>query len=212
MKTSIHLSRSNGYRELGMYDESILELEEIEGEDRWHPSVVEARYKTYRDAKEWELAMTMARVLAEGMPDRLEWLKNQADAMTECGDPTGALQLLKDITHVHVDDDEAECLAFFIDNAFGCTKHRQMWCNDFPVVPVQIDLGQIYLVCRKLEDLLVKIAVCFVLEHLVRNDRQLIGWMQTIHTNDFPAIIGYTNDSNLSVKRLGLNHPGENDC
>ena len=35
VKTSIHLSRSNGYRELGMYDESILELEEIEGEDRW---------------------------------------------------------------------------------------------------------------------------------------------------------------------------------
>ena len=79
-----------------MYDESILELEEIEGEDRWHPSVVEARYKTYRDAKEWELAMTMARVLAEGMPDRFEWLKNQADAMTECGDSAGALKLLKD--------------------------------------------------------------------------------------------------------------------
>ena len=78
-----------------MYDESILELEEIEGEDRWHPSVVEARYKTYRDAKEWELAMTMARVLAEGMPDRLEWLKNQADAMTECDDAVGALQLLR---------------------------------------------------------------------------------------------------------------------
>jgi hypothetical protein len=38
-----------------MYDESILELEEIEGADRWHPSVVEARYNTYRDAKEWEM-------------------------------------------------------------------------------------------------------------------------------------------------------------
>jgi len=96
LKTSIHLSRSNGYRELGIYDESILELEEIEGEDRWHPSVVEARYKTYRDAKEWELAMTMARVLANGMPDKLEWLKNHVDAMTECGDTAGALQLLKD--------------------------------------------------------------------------------------------------------------------
>ena len=37
LKTSIHLSRSNGYRELAMYDESILELEEIEGEteERW---------------------------------------------------------------------------------------------------------------------------------------------------------------------------------
>ena len=96
MKTSIHLSRSNGYRELGMFDESILELEEIEGKDRWHPSVVEARYKTYRDAKEWELAMTMAKVLANGMRDKFEWLKNQADAMTECGDTEGALQLLQD--------------------------------------------------------------------------------------------------------------------
>jgi hypothetical protein len=28
VKTSIHLSRSNGYLELGIYDESILELEE----------------------------------------------------------------------------------------------------------------------------------------------------------------------------------------
>ena len=39
-----------------MFDESILELEAIEfGEDRWHPSVVEARYKAYRDGKRWEL-------------------------------------------------------------------------------------------------------------------------------------------------------------
>ena len=42
--------------------------------------------------------MTMARVLAEGMPDRLEWLKNQADAMTECGDTAGALLLLKEVS------------------------------------------------------------------------------------------------------------------
>jgi hypothetical protein len=34
MKTSIHLTRSNGYRELGMFDESFLKQEEIEGEDR----------------------------------------------------------------------------------------------------------------------------------------------------------------------------------
>ena len=40
MNLRTHISRSNGYRELGMFDESILELEEIEGEDRWHPSVV----------------------------------------------------------------------------------------------------------------------------------------------------------------------------
>ena len=73
---------------MGMFDESILILEDIPfDEERWHSLVVEARYKTYGDAKEWELAMTMAKVLANGMPGKLEWLKNQADAMTECGRP-----------------------------------------------------------------------------------------------------------------------------
>ena len=53
MNLRTHLSRSNGYRELGMFDESILILEDIPfEEDRWHPLVVEARYNTYRDAKE----------------------------------------------------------------------------------------------------------------------------------------------------------------
>ena len=36
MNLRTRLSRSNGYRELGMFDESILELEAIEfAEDRW---------------------------------------------------------------------------------------------------------------------------------------------------------------------------------
>jgi hypothetical protein len=79
-----------------MYDQSILELEEIEGEDRWHQSVVEARYKTYRDAKEWELAMPMAELMHERKPISFVWFKNLVDAKTENGDPTGGLQLLKD--------------------------------------------------------------------------------------------------------------------
>lgn len=41
--------------------------------------------------------VSLLNVLAEGMPDKLEWLKNQADAMTECGDTAGALQLLKEV-------------------------------------------------------------------------------------------------------------------
>ena len=62
MNLRTRLSRSNGYREFGMFDESINILEDIPfGENRWHPLVVEARYNTYRDAKEWTLAMTMAK-------------------------------------------------------------------------------------------------------------------------------------------------------
>ncbi len=60
MNLRTHISHSNRYRELGMSDQSILEFEAINGDDRWHPLVVEAHYNTYRDAKEWELAKTMA--------------------------------------------------------------------------------------------------------------------------------------------------------
>ncbi len=52
MNLRTRLCRSNGYRELGMFDESILELEAIDGMTSWHPLVVEARYNTYRDGKE----------------------------------------------------------------------------------------------------------------------------------------------------------------
>ena len=97
MNLRTRLSRSNGYRELGMFDESILELEAIEfGEDRWHPLVIEARYKTYRDAKEWELAKIMADLLIKHFPDQVEWLINKSEAMWEMGDPLGAIQTLKD--------------------------------------------------------------------------------------------------------------------
>ena len=42
MKTSVHLYRSNGYRELGMYDESILELEEIEEAKKYVKRAIKA--------------------------------------------------------------------------------------------------------------------------------------------------------------------------
>jgi hypothetical protein len=74
MNLRTHLSRSNDYRLLGMYDESILILEDIPlGKDRWHSSVVEARYNTYRDAKDWELANAMPRLMCKRRPSRLEW-------------------------------------------------------------------------------------------------------------------------------------------
>ena len=63
MKTSVHLTRSNGYRELGMYDKSILELEEIDGDDRWKYEVIKAKYLTYRDAKAFEEAEAMSKAM-----------------------------------------------------------------------------------------------------------------------------------------------------
>ena len=78
-----------------MFDESILELEEIEGRLLAFISCGSTRYNTYRDAKEWELAMTIAKLMNE-KAKQFKWCKNLVDSMTECGDPTGALQLLHD--------------------------------------------------------------------------------------------------------------------
>ena len=97
MNLRTHLSRSNGYRELGMFDESILILEDIPfEEDRWHPLVVEARHNTYRDAKEWTLAMTMAKLKHESKPNSLEWLLNYADGHHQMGDTEKAITCLQD--------------------------------------------------------------------------------------------------------------------
>ena len=80
-----------------MFDESILILEDIPfEEDRWHPLVVEARYNTYRDAKEWTLAMTMAKLKHESKPNSLEWLLNYADAHHQLGDTEKAIACMKD--------------------------------------------------------------------------------------------------------------------
>ena len=63
MKTSIHLSRANGYRELGMFDESILELESIRQEDVWSYDVIKSKYLTYFEAKQFEMASAMTHAL-----------------------------------------------------------------------------------------------------------------------------------------------------
>ena len=81
-----------------MFDESILILEDIPfEEERWHPLVVEARYNTYRDAKEWTLAMTMAKLKHESKPNSLEWLLNYADAHHQMGDTKKAIECLQKV-------------------------------------------------------------------------------------------------------------------
>jgi hypothetical protein len=95
MNLRTRLSRSNGYRLLGMFDESINILEDIPfEEDRWHPLVVEVRYNTYRDAKEWTHAMIMAKLKHESKPSSLEWLLNYADGRHQMGDTEKAIASL----------------------------------------------------------------------------------------------------------------------
>ena len=94
MKTSIHLSRSNGYRELGMYDESILELESINQDDVWTYEVIKAKYLTYRDAKQFEMAEAMTTAMRIYHNNRNEGWLLRAECINETKGAKEAAEML----------------------------------------------------------------------------------------------------------------------
>ena len=83
MKPSVHLSRAFGYRELGMYDQSFLELEEIQGDEKWSFEVLEAKYLTCKEAKKWEHAEAYANLIRVHHPNRVDGWINQAECLCE---------------------------------------------------------------------------------------------------------------------------------
>ena len=98
MNLHTRLSRSNGYRLLGMYDESILILEDIPpGKERWDSLVVEARYNTYRDAEVWELANAMSGLMCRRRPNSLKWRFNYVDGMIKLGEIDDAIEALEEV-------------------------------------------------------------------------------------------------------------------
>ena len=78
LKPSVHLSRAFGYRELGMYDQSFLELEEIQGDEKWSFEVLESKYLTCKGAKKWEHAEAYSNGMRIYHPNRIDGWINQA--------------------------------------------------------------------------------------------------------------------------------------
>ena len=94
MKTSVHLSRAKGYRELGMYDQSFLELEEIMGEERLSYEVLEAKYLACKGAKEWEHAEAYANLIRVHHPNRVDGWIMLAECLSELSGAEKAVETL----------------------------------------------------------------------------------------------------------------------
>lgn len=71
--TSNHLTRANGYLDLGMIDDAHDELEKIEWDDRLKKEVLSARIQVYIKAKYWDLVGTIAKQLSKRFPEESEW-------------------------------------------------------------------------------------------------------------------------------------------
>jgi predicted Zn-dependent protease len=62
------VTASNGYRELGMFDDAANALEEIEPEDKTRDEVLYARVDIYLAAKKWDMAAAVATHLVKADP------------------------------------------------------------------------------------------------------------------------------------------------
>ena len=71
-----HVLASNGYLELGMFDDAALALEEIEPENKTRTEVLGARVALYITAKKWDMAAAVASHLVKVEPENEAWWIN----------------------------------------------------------------------------------------------------------------------------------------
>ena len=94
MKPSVHLSRAFGYRELGTYDQSFLELEEIQGDERLSHEVLEAKFLACKGAKKWEHAQAHANLIRVHHPYRVDGWVMLAESLCELSGAEKAVEAL----------------------------------------------------------------------------------------------------------------------
>jgi tetratricopeptide (TPR) repeat protein len=73
-----YLSAAIGWLELGVPEEAEAELDRISAERRSHPDVLEVRWLVLAQMKRWDGALTVARALLKGAPNRCSGWLHQA--------------------------------------------------------------------------------------------------------------------------------------
>lgn len=88
------LLAAQGYCELGMYDESLAELDSLPEELWQHAAVVELRTITLMQAKRWKQALTASRALCRAAPDKTSGFIHAAFCLHELGRTDEARDIL----------------------------------------------------------------------------------------------------------------------
>ena len=77
-----------------MYDESFLELEEIQGDEKWLFEVLESKYLTCKGAKKWEHAEAYSNGMRIHHPNRIDGRINKAECLCELHGAEKAVETL----------------------------------------------------------------------------------------------------------------------
>jgi Flp pilus assembly protein TadD len=94
---------ATGYCELGMFDEAVRALEEIDAEDRGRKEVLGARVDLYMAAQKWSLVAEVARHLVDLEPENAAWWINLAYATRRSENIDKAQALLLQARKLHPD-------------------------------------------------------------------------------------------------------------
>ena len=77
-----------------MYDQSFLELEEIQGDEKWSFEVLESKYLACKGAKKWEHAEAYSNGMRIYHPNRIDGWINQAECLCELYSAEKAVETL----------------------------------------------------------------------------------------------------------------------
>jgi len=90
------LRAAQGYWELGMLDDALAELAEIDASHRNRPEVLEMRLVVLMHAKQWTEALEIARQLCEAVPMGSSGYIHHAFCLHELGETAEARRILLD--------------------------------------------------------------------------------------------------------------------
>ncbi len=94
-----HISYANGYRELGMYQDALEELEKIEGPDGKDRSTRLLRLAVYTDQEDWPLVAREAGSLVQEFPEEvaywIQWAYGSRRSESVCAARTILLRALR---------------------------------------------------------------------------------------------------------------------
>jgi len=93
-KDRMHFHAAEGWLELGDHFAANEELERISPQFRAHPAVLELRAKVFAAGKKWDGVFTIAKILAEQLPDRPHGWLLLAQAKHAMGNTESAYQML----------------------------------------------------------------------------------------------------------------------
>jgi predicted Zn-dependent protease len=98
------LLAAQGYRELGMLDDALAELDTLPAEVKRHSGVLELRLVVLMQTRRWEEALQASRILCEVEPEKTIGYIHVAFCLHELGNTVGAREtLLGGPTALHTD-------------------------------------------------------------------------------------------------------------